>query len=167
MTDEATRTLKPGWTDRTVAGSRDYRGNVAEFGPYCPSPVRRSSPRSPIWTRAISPPISRRAPDTAICSCGVVLQCHRHAVQACPPSSHCHGKSLAEQCRDHFPRPVVTRCGAERNRRHGDRSRRVSRSFHRPEPVCLACRCSGVWRLLASPYTPCWCCKARVRPIEV
>ena len=42
------------------------------------------------------------------------------------------GRNLAEMCRDQFPRPVVLGdVGGQRDRRHGDRSRRVPRRRHR------------------------------------
>ena len=46
------------------------------------------------------------------------------------------GRNLAELCRDEFPRPVVWGMwGDQRDRRHGDRSGRVSRRRHRPVPA--------------------------------
>ena len=46
------------------------------------------------------------------------------------------GKNLAEMCRDHFPRPVVFGdVGGQRDRRDGDRSRRISRRRHWPVAV--------------------------------
>ena len=68
------------------------------------------SPRSPIWTPAISPPTSRPAPNTATACSGWCCSptsspcCSRR----CPPSSASSpARNLAEMCRDQFPRPVV------------------------------------------------------------
>ena len=51
------------------------------------------------------------------------------------------GRNLAEMCRDHFSRPVVLGdVGGERDRRHGDRSRRVSWRRGRALRCCSTCR---------------------------
>ena len=74
------------------------------------SPVPPSSPRSPIWTRAISPPTSRPAPNTATGCSGSCCSpmSSRCCSRASPPSSASSpARNLAEMCRDHFPQPVV------------------------------------------------------------
>ena len=42
------------------------------------------------------------------------------------------GRNLAELCRDHFPRPWSAHVGRQRDRRHGDRPRRIPRRRDRP-----------------------------------
>jgi len=138
MTDEATRTLKPGWTDRTVAAGREIIvGQRRESGLIA---LRRSGDRRSI---AYMDPGNFATNIEAGSRYGylllwVVVLANVTAMLFQGLSAKLGivtGKSLAEQCRDHSRARSFTRCGRERNRRHGDRSRRVSRSFHRPEPV--------------------------------
>ena len=51
------------------------------------------------------------------------------------------GRNLAEMCRDHFSKPGRHRdVDRERGRRHGHRSRRISRRRHRAVACCSTCR---------------------------
>ena len=64
--------------------------------------------------------------------------------------------SLAQACRDRFPAPGgLGDVGGQRNRRHGDRPRRVHRRRARPVAADRAARCfPACWRPAWSP-TPC------------
>ena len=56
------------------------------------------------------------------------------------------GRNLAEMCRDHFPQPDrAGDVGRQRDRRHGDRSRRVPRRRDRAFACCFTCRSWPGW----------------------
>ena len=56
------------------------------------------------------------------------------------------GRNLAEMCRDQFPQAGrLGDVGGERDRRDGDRPRRVPRRRDRPVAPVPACRCSPAW----------------------
>jgi len=166
MSDQDSETRLDGSNRR--GGSRDYRRPTSRNSGLLPFAGPAIVASIAYMTRAISPPISRRAPDTAICSCGGGAgQCHRHAVSGLSPSSALSRQESGRAVPRSFPAPVVYAMWRERNRRHGDRSRRVSRSFHRPEPV--------VWLAAVLEFGDCWrrhirhvgAARLGFRPIEV
>ena len=111
MTDVATRTLKPGWTDRTVAAGREvivgqrrgFRALAPFAGPAIVASIAYMDPGNfatnieagsrygylLLWVVVLAN-VTAMLFQGLSAKLGIVT-----------------GKSLAEQCRDHFPRPVV------------------------------------------------------------
>ena len=97
---------------------------------------RQSSPRSPIWTPGNFATNIQAGAKYGYGLLWVVLLANVIAMLFQGLSAKLGivtGRNLAEMCRDHFPRPVVWAMWVrQRDRRHGDRSRRIPRRRHRP-----------------------------------
>ena len=111
MTDVATRTLKPGWTDRTVAAGREIivgqRRGIRALLPFAGPAIIASIAYMDPGNFATNIEAGSRYGYLLL---WVVVLANLTAMLFQGLSAKLGivtGKSLAEQCRDHFPRPVV------------------------------------------------------------
>jgi len=116
MTDEATRTLKPGWTDRTVAAGREIivgqRRGIRALLPFAGPAIVASIAYMDPGNFATNIEAGSRYGYLLL---WVVVLANVTAMLFQGLSAKLGivtGKSLAEQCRDHFRARSFTRCGA-------------------------------------------------------